>query len=453
MAFKSYNNSVFDANDIMFYDPNGTSESETGCSDGEGSVSVSGGSNAEKILNFFIANGLTAEQAAGLTGNIKAESGFSPTRHEGGITSSFANGGWGLVQWTNSSDPRRDRAVEKFRESNSALIEKYYNADYGTSEDTDKNGGVPLNYSTKEVMPIADNDALLVIELNYILQEAKASKVSRLSQMPGNIDTDEIKGLSQWDAIKKQTSVKNASDVWLWSYEYPADISAASILRASYGESILSSFGSGTGSTSTTTSSGCTPSGEINSDKVSVASQILANSNIELRDDPLRQVTNISNKTSTGSTTTGAINIYVLNMINALGKNHKVLVTSINRYGEADAGSSHPSGSAVDIARVDGLVFMGENEQWDDNEKAAAGVVLSTVANYLLAAEKAATANGRPAKSAIGQAAAGSGQVNCGADSVLPNSLKNNAIGLYKDTCHHMHISVPIGSDPSLSGF
>ncbi len=68
-----------------------------------------GNNEKEKIWNFLITKGgRTPEQAAGIMGNIMAESGFGPMRLQGtgGDTKTPANSaensslGWGLVQWT-----------------------------------------------------------------------------------------------------------------------------------------------------------------------------------------------------------------------------------------------------------------------------------------------------------------------------------------------------------------
>jgi murein DD-endopeptidase MepM/ murein hydrolase activator NlpD len=54
-------------------------------------VSMSGGSNEQKTMNFLISNGLTVEQAAGISGNVKQESGFRPNADNGGHH--------GIAQW------------------------------------------------------------------------------------------------------------------------------------------------------------------------------------------------------------------------------------------------------------------------------------------------------------------------------------------------------------------
>ncbi|HJP96878.1 MAG TPA: phage tail tip lysozyme [Candidatus Saccharimonadales bacterium] len=59
-------------------------------------VNLTGSDNAEKAFNFFVQKGLTAQQAAGILGNLWAESGINPKRQQG-------NGGpaYGIAQWEN----------------------------------------------------------------------------------------------------------------------------------------------------------------------------------------------------------------------------------------------------------------------------------------------------------------------------------------------------------------
>lgn len=67
-----------------------------------GPTELKGSTIEEKIFNFFIAKGLKPFQAAGIMGNMKAESGLNPRIVEGGGEADYpTNGtGFGLVQWT-----------------------------------------------------------------------------------------------------------------------------------------------------------------------------------------------------------------------------------------------------------------------------------------------------------------------------------------------------------------
>ena len=112
--------SFFGSNDIIYYDPN----AEVCYIDdillgADGSVTLpgadnptdvnsgplAGNSNAEKAWLFLGSKGLTAEQIAGILGNLRAESGMDPAIIQGGAIAGAnytpVNGvGFGLAQWT-----------------------------------------------------------------------------------------------------------------------------------------------------------------------------------------------------------------------------------------------------------------------------------------------------------------------------------------------------------------
>jgi len=84
----------------------------TGCSNSN----LTGSDNQQKVFNFFISNGFTPFQAAGVVGNMVHESGVEPKKYQGYFggqlfssaeiqagTVSPRGDGWGIVQWTPSS--------------------------------------------------------------------------------------------------------------------------------------------------------------------------------------------------------------------------------------------------------------------------------------------------------------------------------------------------------------
>jgi lysophospholipase L1-like esterase len=81
------------------------------CTGEGGGATLSGDDNIAKIFNFLVGKGLKDFQAAGVLGNIWAESGFEPQRAQGIFDrlvpaanwSEAVGGGWGLVQWTPGS--------------------------------------------------------------------------------------------------------------------------------------------------------------------------------------------------------------------------------------------------------------------------------------------------------------------------------------------------------------
>jgi len=64
--------------------------------DGTVDAALEGGTNAEKIFNFYIANGYTPEQAAGFIGNFFAESNLNP---EALNPNDLGKPAFGLAQW------------------------------------------------------------------------------------------------------------------------------------------------------------------------------------------------------------------------------------------------------------------------------------------------------------------------------------------------------------------
>jgi hypothetical protein len=65
-------------------------------------INLSGNDRIEKAYNFFIQNGFSAAQGAGIVGNMIWESGVNPRKVYGGSESSTPVPGkaWGIVQWT-----------------------------------------------------------------------------------------------------------------------------------------------------------------------------------------------------------------------------------------------------------------------------------------------------------------------------------------------------------------
>ena len=69
---------------------------------GNSLISLNGSSNADRAFNYFVQNGFTAVQAAGIVGNMMYESGgVDPTKVESDGDSTTPTGqGWGIVQFT-----------------------------------------------------------------------------------------------------------------------------------------------------------------------------------------------------------------------------------------------------------------------------------------------------------------------------------------------------------------
>lgn len=116
----------FGSNDIIYYDPNADECVETAASSGKVSSDspLLGNSNAEKIFLYLITKGLTAEQSAGILGNLQQESGFDPAIEQGGriVDASYRvipNLGFGIAQWT---DPGRQANLTQHATSSNRTI-------------------------------------------------------------------------------------------------------------------------------------------------------------------------------------------------------------------------------------------------------------------------------------------------------------------------------------------
>ncbi|RWZ78105.1 MAG: hypothetical protein EOT04_02910 [Candidatus Chaera renei] len=98
-------NDFYSENDILFYDKN--APKPTTCL---GTVALAGSTYAEMAYNYFVGKGLSPVQAAGIMGNLQAESGINPKRVQGTQTPSgdrdfiVVDGktGYGIAQWTSA---------------------------------------------------------------------------------------------------------------------------------------------------------------------------------------------------------------------------------------------------------------------------------------------------------------------------------------------------------------
>nr|WP_303183316.1 phage tail tip lysozyme [Lachnoclostridium phocaeense] len=166
-----------------------------------------GDTNAEQIFNYLTTHGMTPEGAAGMMGNLQAESGLNPAAVQGHshdatycqdylarvdsgeITRAefvSENRGFGLAQWT--SRGRRGALYDHVQRSNAS---------------------------------IGDLEA----QLEYLVQELQTSY------------------RMVWNVLSTTHSVRAASDIVLHSYEAPADQSAAvELLRFSYALMFFNEF-------------------------------------------------------------------------------------------------------------------------------------------------------------------------------------------------------------------
>ncbi len=158
---------MFNKNGIYYYNPAGN---EDDCN--TISTTLAGKDTAEKIWNFFIEQGFTDAQTAGILGNAKAESGPGATRAS---NSSY----WGLFQWGGG---RKDRLFKKLNE---AGFSKYTSQEYWGTDAENK-------------MPPEDYDGILRIELEFTMSE---------------------KDLDWQEELKKANSPEMAAEIFLVLFE------------------------------------------------------------------------------------------------------------------------------------------------------------------------------------------------------------------------------------------
>lgn len=410
-----YDESFYSDNNILFYDP---SQKTCASSSGGNFSSLSGNDNREKIWNYLTARGLTAEQAAGILGNIQSESGgtFSPTIQEYG--KSFGDAGYGIVQWTGG---RRVNVVSKLQEEHPDLMSKYYNADYSTqgkSYTGVTQGFIPKSATTGELMPEPDNDALLLTQLGFLYTESTNRKINSAGiENSSGASADD----TEWDAIKKQPTIQDASNVWVYSFEIPDNVDTTAKARVLNGQAIYSLYSNSASGSECESSS-----------KMSLAKDIVSSGNINFYEALDRKIINdVANGSSNGDDLPCGVNINILKILDAIAKaGHKLRVNDLNRGcqkstagGLSTSSSRHyaGNGSAMDLGPIDGM---------SSYSLAGANLILKYAGPYLVD------------NSGIGQS-----QSSCLPNLNLPDGVRINR---FSDGCNHLHIDLPPNVDQNL---
>jgi len=114
-ALSSAQKQAFDSG-IYYFD----TESDQNCSVDVGAT-LSGNDQIQQAYNYYVQQGLTPAQSAGLVGNLWWESGLIPTKVNGGSTSDTPVPGkaWGIAQWTGG----RVTALQVFGQQNNENID------------------------------------------------------------------------------------------------------------------------------------------------------------------------------------------------------------------------------------------------------------------------------------------------------------------------------------------
>ena len=230
----------YSSNNILFYNPCATSCGGPTESEAVKVDTLTGSNNGEKIFNFWVASGLTSQQAAGITGSMQHEGGFSPFRQE--ISQNFPAGGWGIAQFT---DGQRDAATAFVKaEIGGALFDQYYKDEFGRGV-VESNGFIPNG------VPVEVNDKFLLAELNYLLDHVKKlvpndTRTSRLSTDYGQTIADNV---TLYDYLKTVVQAPDAAIAWTYLYEYPANIKETSAARGNSAAAILDLYSAGISTT------------------------------------------------------------------------------------------------------------------------------------------------------------------------------------------------------------
>ena len=172
-------------------------------------MSLTGTTNEQTIWFYLISKGLSPHGAAGLMGNIKNESNFSPTNLENSYEKKLGY-----------TDATYTAAVDDGSYTNFA----HDGAGYGLCQWTYWSRKQALLDNAKKVKKSIGD---LIAQLDFML-----------SEMAG------YKGLL--DILRTATDVRTASDAVLTKYERPADQSeTAKARRASYGQAIYNKYAGG----------------------------------------------------------------------------------------------------------------------------------------------------------------------------------------------------------------
>jgi hypothetical protein len=234
----------YSSNDILFYDPcaNVCSESGTG---GLATVStLRGANNGEKIFNFWVDAGLTAQQAAGVTGSMKHEGGFSPFRQE--MSQSWPAGGWGIAQFTFDPGQRGSAVAYVSNAIGAGVFNQYYKNDFGGAV-MESNGFIPAG------VPVDVNDKFLMAELNYLLDHIKGLDPNNVRRNAYQRDFGQAvgQGVNLYDYLKTVVQAADAAVAWTYLYEYPGDIKNTSLERGVSASEIMTMYANGTGVSTT----------------------------------------------------------------------------------------------------------------------------------------------------------------------------------------------------------
>ncbi|HVQ45003.1 MAG TPA: phage tail tip lysozyme [Candidatus Saccharimonadia bacterium] len=209
-------------NDSIYY-----VENDADCNalaSGTGLGTLAGADNRQKIWNWLRSKSLSAEQAAGVIGNMFAESGFNPARNQGSVLGAHA---WGLAQWDGG---RRDALLRLVRAD--TTLAPLYDMKFAGPTDV-STGYIP------DGMTVAQNDALMLLELNFLYQESNNRPVTATGFGSGD---------DEWSVLLQQKTVQDATVFWHNNFEVSNDTPAEVIHnRGGAAQEAFDAYNSGIG--------------------------------------------------------------------------------------------------------------------------------------------------------------------------------------------------------------
>ena len=227
----------YSQNDILFYDPSATTcGASKNKSTAETITTLRGNDNGAKIFNFWVDAGLTSQQAAGVTGSMQHEGGFSPFRQEDSKT--WPAGGWGIAQFTGGE---RDSATTFVRSVvGDSLFNQYYKNDFGGAV-VQSSGFIPKG------IPSDVNDKFLLNELNYLLDHIQKLQPNSVRTSGVKTDYNQVipSNVTLFAYLKSLVQAGDSAIAWTYLYEYPSNIKATAAARATSAAEILTMFGAG----------------------------------------------------------------------------------------------------------------------------------------------------------------------------------------------------------------
>lgn len=219
---------MFSQNNILFYDPTGGGIT---CYSGN----LSGDTIMAKVVNYLSGNNTTGftlseNGIAGILANFQGESGFNPFRYQGDTLSGPA---YGIAQF----DPM-SKILEPLRTD--PRTANYFN-EYIDLKYTyfDSETGLP-----KESVPMEVVDAWLSVQLDFFFgssSEFENTRVGDYRNLGGSMGLDYISSdMTAHEALDAAKSAEDATRIFVWIMERPADKEGAANSRSQNAQKWLS---------------------------------------------------------------------------------------------------------------------------------------------------------------------------------------------------------------------